>query len=719
MDYFNTLFNFLKSKRLSGCSLILDSLITHRYENDPSFIYPYYLNIVLTQNCNTKCLFCSSNSKAGGKDFPNINTVCEAIKADIDKSPPLAVALGGGEPMLYPVECLKLMRLCKPETMLYLLTNLNYELSPAHFEVFDEMSKHKMSLIQTSFDTLDLDLVQYLRNGTKLGLIQDNLRKIKDEYGFTVKVNITISDYNYSEIESLLMFCKNENIECVHCNYVLPLGRGGRNVTLASFFNVLNGLHSVVNFNSTHGSFDELTINIPVEVIIIHAIFKFESCDIAEDVRKSDLSSKQYVCNIDITQMECFAGWEGSIRKCIGTEGFVKPFSQAVCSPDIFRTIRCGKCEFRKVCNNNTAYFDKCFLELYKAQIEVLLQLGSKYSKREISRNAVLDLLHNSIKSYCIDLAITHMCNGHCSFCQASGGHLDVHESFLLPDFSSFVGNNDVHVTITGGEPLIKQDYVEEIVRVVKCNTNSVISILTNLSLLNDKLIASIVKNFGYYDVVQVSVYSSNPITHKLISGRDDWEIVSQNIVKLVSAGVQVRANLTLTMDNMYELEDTYQYYRNLGVDHVCISCLLDKGFAKGMVDEEYLLKYIFETSRFSQLGYDAYNIVIPARALRCYHNCLTILDIESEYNSMPDFHESEMQRYNPNLHIEYNGDIFYSDSMEYIGSVSNTKLPNIATPKPITASDLCQKCRAFSICGGKTCLHNKKVIPACMDSAI
>lgn len=76
---------------------------------------------------------------------------------------------------------------------------------------------------------------------------------------------------------------------------MLPLGRGRRDVTLTSFFDVLKGLHSVVLFNSKQGLFRELTINIPVEVIIIQSIFKSERNDISEDIHNGDLTSKQFV----------------------------------------------------------------------------------------------------------------------------------------------------------------------------------------------------------------------------------------------------------------------------------------------------------------------------------------------------------------------------------------------------------------------------------------
>ncbi len=220
---------------------------------------------------------------------------------------------------------------------------------------------------------------------------------------------------------------------------------------------------------------------------------------------------------------------------------------------------------------------------------------------------------------------------------------------------------------------------------------------LTNLSLLNDDQIELMKLYFGYFDVVQVSIYAADPEIHKKICGRDDWEVINQNIKKLVAANISVRANLTLNEYNVFDIEKIYNFYMKLGIDHICISCLLNKGFAENMVTEEYILNYVFETAKFAKLGYQNYNIAVPIEALRCYHNCMDLL-----HEKVTQHSEDNTVSQNLKLYIDYDGKIFYSEAMEPIGNIKSTSLSEIPVKNISISDSLCSNCNAHSICGGR-----------------
>lgn len=715
MAYCDRLINYFSGCKTSGFNFLLNTIIENKHTDCPDFVYPYYLNIILTKKCNTKCLFCSADSiKGGEKQYFADDDVLEAISKLIQDTPPLILALCGGEPMLYPSECIKYMNLCDENMAIYLLTNLNYRLTDLHIAVFQKMEKHKYSLIQTSIDTLDSSLLDFLRSGSNLHLIVKNIKTIKEKFGkIKLKVNITISDYNFKEINKILQFCADENVDLVHCNFVIPIGRANRNVSLSSFFKVIRGLSRVEEFSLSQKCFYELTISIPVEVAIIRNMFSYNfDTEINLDELENNISSRQYVCNVNPQEKTCYAGWEGSKQNNINKVNLTNSYIDAAKDKDLFRFRNCIKCKFRNICNENTAYFPYCFLSEFKKKIDTIARNGNRYAAKELARNRVHDMFQSSKEYFCIDLIVTNVCNGNCFFCQANGSRNDEGLHFSISDFEQFIGNTSVHISITGGEPLLKSDYVESIIKIVKKTPGSTICLLTNLSTLHDEQIAVFKDNFGYFDVIQVSIYSHDPVMHKKICGRNDWDRVNENIRKLVAANISVRANLTLNKYNIFDIEDIYNFYMKLGVEHICISCLLDKGLAEGMVDEEYILTYVFEAAKFAELGYYNYNIVIPIDALRCYNNCINFMGDGAQEN----IKNHEVQE-NSKLYISHNGDLFYLESMEEIRNVSSTLLAKVSKKKFHLEKSACTKCNSFSICGGKIMFTNGLPNSCCVSN--
>ena len=704
MSYYDSLISLFTNSKLTGANYILDSIIDERLRREGSFIYPYYMNIMLTYNCNTKCYFCSSNAGNNKKYDQNSSDITyRVLESSKDTIHPIIVALCGGEPMLYPLECKRYMNLYNKDTSYFLLTNLNYQLSPAHHEVLHLMNEHPLSLIQTSIDSLDDETTAFLRHGSNLNLIIRNINEIKNTYpNIHMKVNITVSEYNYSQIPNILQFCSENPVNCVHCNYVLPIGRAKREVSLKSLFSVLKGLQALADFAKQEKSkkFKELTVSVPLELIMIQHLFQRElNLDVIKETTTFNLNSRHYICHIDPQAKICYSGWEYSSGFSIEDEGLMSAYVKSVNSPSIKKTGVCEHCFYRTNCNSNSNYLSECLLIKFKEDMEELFKTCCHFSSREKARNTVIDIYHSNKYCSCIDLIITNTCNGRCVYCQSGGSQSDKGSSLDIDVFCKFIDGKDILLSITGGEPLMRKDKVIRVIEKVKQHHgNNVINLLTNASLIDDTVLICLKQNFGYYDVVQVSVYSYDPQRHHMISGRDDWSLVSENIKKLLAAGISVRVNLPLCKENVYDLEETYKYYKSLGVDHVCVSCLLDKGFAKGTADEEYILTYIDEAAKFCRKGYKDYNIAIPVEALRAYHNCAILLGIQNKTNTISAVETQDTV----SLYLAHNGDVYYSEIMEKLGNISDYSLNTI--PKKIISlySKTCAECISFPYCRGK-----------------
>ena len=699
MLFYEQLIQYNSDVKLSGFNYVLDAIIGEKYLSDPNFVYPYYVNILLTRACNTKCLYCSADS---GMFLNKIQfdreALLESFKNFMDNCNPCIVALCGGEPMLYPNDCNDIINICNSHVAIYLLTNLNYRLSKERMDVFSKIAKHRYSLIQTSIDTLNESVINVLRKGSNLELIKSNIITLKNEFNnVQFKVNITVSEYNYSEIGEIIKYCHELNVDYVHCNFVIPIGRAKRFFSWKSFINVLNGIESAVVLKKKI-EFKELTISIPVEVIIINDLFY----GYLKESKSIQLSSKQFVCNINPVESTSYAGWSGSNHVSYDKRGILDAYIDAASKSDEKRFSKCHNCFYVNICETNNAFFSECFIEVYKNTFESLVKNSNFFSKKELAKNRVFNLLQDMHYSACIDVAITNMCNGKCFFCQVEGNRNDEKTYFSINDLEKFIGKNAVALSITGGEPLIRGDFVKEAIKTVKTNSNSTVNLLTNLSLLTDDEIEIIAEKYGYYDVVQVSIYASNPQLHEKICGRKDWDVVNKNIKKLVENNVTVRANLTINEHNIYELSDIYDFYIGLGVDHINISPLLKKGFASELVDIKYILSYVFAVSDFATKKHEKYNVAIPIEAFRCYHKCLEKLG-ETSFQ----VEKNEVSKQNMKLLINYDGEIYYSDTMEYVGNIKNVSIENIKNKVIKNDYPICQKCKAYSMCGGMTKFKN------------
>ena len=117
---------------------------------------------------------------------------------------------------------------------------------------------------------------------------------------------------------------------------------------------------------------------------------------------------------------------------------------------------------------------------------------------------------------YSLTLELTYSCNEQCIHCylpeQKTRSQLSLAQlELLLTEFKRLGG---LSVLITGGEPLIRKDIIE-IFDLIK-GLGLIVSINSNLTLLNDRLIDAI-SNL-YPRAVSCSIYSANPTLHDSIT---------------------------------------------------------------------------------------------------------------------------------------------------------------------------------------------------------
>ncbi len=119
-----------------------------------------------------------------------------------------------------------------------------------------------------------------------------------------------------------------------------------------------------------------------------------------------------------------------------------------------------------------------------------------------------------------------------------------------------------VFLLITGGEPLLREDFKEIYTELSKLGF--IISINTNGYLINDEIIEVFKKNPPTR--VNVSLYGASAETYENVTGVPAFSRVIENVIKLRDMGIDIRFNGTFTALNAHDAEMIYNISRELNV---------------------------------------------------------------------------------------------------------------------------------------------------------
>ena len=153
----------------------------------------------------------------------------------------------------------------------------------------------------------------------------------------------------------------------------------------------------------------------------------------------------------------------------------------------------------------------------------------------------------NILKS--IHIEIANACNERCLHCFIPNKYKT---NFMPSDlFYKIVEDgramNIIHVTLTGGEPMLHPDFVNFLIKCRELDLS--VNVLSNLTLLNDEVIAEMKKNPLLS--VQASLYSMIPSVHDEITQlAGSFEKTRSGILRLVEAGIPVQISCQVMKQN-------------------------------------------------------------------------------------------------------------------------------------------------------------------------
>ena len=157
-----------------------------------------------------------------------------------------------------------------------------------------------------------------------------------------------------------------------------------------------------------------------------------------------------------------------------------------------------------------------------------------------------------------ISLDITTRCNLRCVYCSHFESSGDVVNDLSADEWLKFFKEMSkaavLEVTLSGGEPLIRDDFRELVEGII--HNRMRFSILSNGTLINDEL-AAFIANTGRCNAVQVSIDGPSGEIHDKTRGSGSFAAALEGLKCLKRHGIPSTTRLTLSRYNYKYLEDT------------------------------------------------------------------------------------------------------------------------------------------------------------------
>lgn len=192
------------------------------------------------------------------------------------------------------------------------------------------------------------------------------------------------------------------------------------------------------------------------------------------------------------------------------------------------------------------------------------------YIQKLISNLEKIKVITNSIdknneKTPClksVQLMLTNRCNLSCRHCAANAADAMAADFYTTEDIKKIIDKivacNVKNIILTGGEPLVRKDFME-IVRYIYANDRTVqISLMTNATLIKESMAAELVKYIGTADI---SIDGYDDESCRTIRGKNVFKMVLENIKLLQKYGME---KISLSMVSMGKDQAGEKKFREL-----------------------------------------------------------------------------------------------------------------------------------------------------------
>lgn len=198
---------------------------------------------------------------------------------------------------------------------------------------------------------------------------------------------------------------------------------------------------------------------------------------------------------------------------------------------------------------------------------------------------------HNRVINY-LRLSVTDNCNMRCQYCMPEGGVLfstskellSWNEMFLLA--TAFIELGIKKIRITGGEPFVRKGLMDFLHRLTGAEGLEEISITTNATLIGEHIAA--LKKLNILNI-NVSMDSLDKARFNAITRRDYFEVVLNNVHRLLQNGFNVKINcVVMAGQNTDDIIPFINFANDYNVDVRFLEEMPFNGHSKGFEGLEW-----------------------------------------------------------------------------------------------------------------------------------
>lgn len=158
-----------------------------------------------------------------------------------------------------------------------------------------------------------------------------------------------------------------------------------------------------------------------------------------------------------------------------------------------------------------------------------------------------------------VSFAISNRCNLKCKHCMVNAESCGENDHFsteeILRAFDKIIAANPERITVTGGEPLVRNDFLQ-IITYLRKNFKGAIGLMTNAVLINEKNADVIISSV---DNISISLDGVNDETVSLIRGEGVFDKVISAIELLhIKKFKNISLSMVITADNEIYINDFF-----------------------------------------------------------------------------------------------------------------------------------------------------------------
>jgi radical SAM protein with 4Fe4S-binding SPASM domain len=194
------------------------------------------------------------------------------------------------------------------------------------------------------------------------------------------------------------------------------------------------------------------------------------------------------------------------------------------------------------------------------------------HNKLEIQQFSLWDKLIAKRAPLSFDIEITARCNMNCAHCyinlptgdkKAQAGELTAAE--ILAIASEAAGMGAVWCLITGGEPLLREDFPDIYMELKRLGL--LVSVFTNATLINEENIA-LFKKYPPRDI-EITVYGVTKKTYEAVTRRPgSFEKFMYGLNALMKTGIRIRLKAMAIQANLHEQQAIADFCRSRTKDY-------------------------------------------------------------------------------------------------------------------------------------------------------